>query len=362
MKQKVIRQYSENILESLFSRYKIPLLTAGFIFLIVIIYDLVMGYGPSIQTNTGWARSVHFAAITCRLILILFFMFVLFIHMFGSQLQSIVIRLLKNKLAVAGFFILTALMLLAVYADYIADYNTVVIKQDLSNTFASPSPQALLGTDEFGRDIFARIVHGTRISLVIGFISVSLSIVVGGFLGALAGYFGGWIDNIIMRIMDIFLAIPSILLAIAIVSALGSNLVNLVIALSISSIPVYARIVRASVLSVRGQEFIEAAHTIGASNLYIILKHIIPNVLSPIIVQATLGIAAAILSIAGLSFIGLGVQPPTPEWGSMLAGGRNFIRKAPWVTTYPGIAIMLSILSLNLLGDGLRDALDPRLK
>ncbi|WP_092319101.1 ABC transporter permease [Brevinema andersonii] len=282
--------------------------------------------------------------------------------MFGSQLQSIAIRLLKNKLAVAGFFILMALMLITVYADYIADYNTVVIKQDLSNTFASPSSKAILGTDEFGRDIFARIVHGTRISLVIGFIAVSLSIVIGGFLGALAGYFGGWIDNIIMRIMDIFLAIPSILLAIAIVSALGSNLVNLVIALSISSIPVYARIVRASVLSVRDQEFIEAAHTIGAGNLYIILKHVVPNVLSPIIVQGTLGIAAAILSIAGLSFIGLGVQPPTPEWGSMLAGGRNFIRKAPWVTTYPGIAIMLSILSLNLLGDGLRDALDPRLK
>lgn len=362
MKQKLIHQYSDNILELLFSRYKIPLLTIGFIFLIVIVSDLVLGYGASLQTNTEFARSIHFVAITCRLMFILFSIFVLFVHMFGSQLNSIVIRLLKNKLAVAGFFILMALMLMAVYADYIADYNTVVIRQDLSNTFASPSSQALLGTDEFGRDIFARIVHGTRISLVIGFISVSLSIVIGGFLGALAGYFGGWIDNIIMRIMDIFLAIPSILLAIAIVSALGSSLVNLVIALSISSIPVYARIVRASVLSVRGQEFVEAAHTIGAGNLYIILKHIIPNVLSPIIVQGTLGIAGAILSIAGLSFIGLGVQPPTPEWGSMLAGGRNFIRKAPWVTTYPGIAIMLSILSLNLLGDGLRDALDPRLK
>ncbi|MGL4393706.1 MAG: ABC transporter permease [Brevinema sp.] len=282
--------------------------------------------------------------------------------MFGSQLGSIITRLRKNKLAIAGFFILMLFVILAVFADYIADYEQVVIKQNLSNTFAKPGTSALLGTDDLGRDIFARIVHGTRISLTIGFISVTLSVIIGGLLGALAGYWGGRLDNIVMRIMDIFLAIPSILLSIAIVSALGPSFFNLVLALSVSTVPVYARIVRASVLSIRGQEFIEAAHAIGSKDFYIIIKHIIPNVFSPIIVQATLGVASAILSIAGLSFIGLGVEPPTPEWGSMLAGGRTLIRRAPWITTYPGIAIMLSILSLNLLGDGLRDALDPRLK
>ncbi|MGL4561888.1 MAG: ABC transporter permease [Brevinema sp.] len=282
--------------------------------------------------------------------------------MFGSQLNSIINRLKKNKLAVVGLFILIIFVILAVFADYIANYDHVVIKQNLSNTFAKPGTTNLLGTDDLGRDIFARIVHGTRISLTIGFISVSLSIMIGGMLGAIAGYSGGRFDNIVMRIMDIFLAIPSILLSIAIVSALGTSFINLVFALSISTIPIYARIVRASVLSIRGQEFIEAAHAIGAKKLYIIIKHVIPNVFSPIIVQGTLGVASAILSIAGLSFIGLGVEPPTPEWGSMLAGGRTLIRRAPWITTYPGIAIMLSILALNLLGDGLRDALDPRLK
>ena len=187
-------------------------------------------------------------------------------------------------------------------------------------------------------------------------------IVIGGILGAVAGYYGGKLDNTIMRIMDIFLAVPSILLAIAIVSALGPSIINLMLAISISSVPSYARIVRASVLSIRDQEFIEAAKAIGASNTRIIFRHIIPNSLAPVIVQATLGVASAILSTAGLSFIGLGIQPPAPEWGSMLSGGRQYLRYAWWVTTFPGVAIMITILSLNLLGDGLRDALDPRLK
>ncbi|MGL4367282.1 MAG: ABC transporter permease [Brevinemataceae bacterium] len=282
--------------------------------------------------------------------------------MFGSQLKSIVSQLKRNTMAVIGFIILICLALIAVYADFIANYEEVVIKQNLSQAFQGVSWAHWLGTDDLGRDIFARIVHGTRISLSIGFISVFISIMIGGFLGAVAGYFGGWLDNLVMRIMDVFLAIPSILLSIAVVSALGPSLPNLVIALSISTIPIYSRIVRASVLSIRSQEFIEAAHAIGANDIYIIIKHVIPNVLSPIIVQGTLGVASAILNIAGLSFIGLGIQPPDPEWGSMLAGGRNFMRNAPGVTTYPGVAIMLSILSLNLLGDGLRDALDPRLK
>lgn len=334
----------------------------------IVMIDMLQGYNEKafIPNEDGsfnqTIRIIHFTSITVRFLLSILSFSFLFSHMFGSQLNSMITRLKKNPMAVFGLIILLIFTIFAIYADFIANYELVVIKQNLSNTFSPPGETSLFGTDEFGRDIFARIVHGTRISLTVGFIAVSMSIIIGGFFGALAGYYGGWLDNIVMRIMDVFLAIPSILLSIAIVSALGPSFMNLIIAISISSLPVYARIVRASVLTIRGQEFIEAAHAIGANDIYIIIKHILPNVLSPIIVQGTLGVAGAILSIAGLSFIGLGVQPPIPEWGSMLAGGRSFIRKASWVTTYPGFAIMLSILSLNLLGDGLRDALDPKLK
>ncbi|WP_297597147.1 nickel transporter permease [uncultured Cetobacterium sp.] len=271
-------------------------------------------------------------------------------------------NLKKNKMAIFGLGILVVIILLAVFADQIANYDQVVIKQNLKFRLKPPSAQHWLGTDEFGRDIFARLIHGARVSLKVGVLAVGIAVVIGGFLGAIAGYYGGKLDNIIMRIMDIFLAVPSILLAIAIVSALGPNLVNLMVAISISSIPRYARIVRASVLSIRDQEFVEAAKAIGASDARIILRHIIPNSLAPVIVQGTLGVAGAILSTAGLSFIGLGIQPPAPEWGSMLSGGRQYLRYAWWVTTFPGVSIMITILSLNLLGDGLRDALDPRLK
>lgn len=279
-----------------------------------------------------------------------------------SQWVEVWRRLKRNKMAIVGLVILVALLLLAIFADVIADYDNVVIKQNLAHRLQGPSAAHWLGTDEFGRDIFARLVHGTRVSLKVGIVAVGISIVIGGILGAIAGYYGGKLDNIIMRIMDIFLAVPSILLAIAIVSALGPSIINLMLAISISSVPSYARIVRASVLSIRDQEFIEAAKAIGASNTRIIFRHIIPNSLAPVIVQATLGVASAILSTAGLSFIGLGIQPPAPEWGSMLSGGRQYLRYAWWVTTFPGVAIMITILSLNLLGDGLRDALDPRLK
>lgn len=279
-----------------------------------------------------------------------------------SQWLEVWRRLKRNKMAVLGLAILIILVLLAVFANVIANYDNVVIKQNLSQRLQAPSAAHWLGTDEFGRDIFARLVHGTRVSLQVGIIAVGISIVIGGILGAIAGYYGGKLDNIIMRVMDIFLAVPSILLAIAIVSALGPSILNLMLAISISSVPSYARIVRASVLSIRDQEFIEAAKAIGASNTRIIFRHIIPNSLAPVIVQATLGVASAILSTAGLSFIGLGIQPPAPEWGSMLSGGRQYLRYAWWVTTFPGVAIMITILSLNLLGDGLRDALDPRLK
>ena len=267
-----------------------------------------------------------------------------------SQWVEVWRRLKRNKMAVLGLIILIILVLLAVFADVIANYDNVVIKQNLAHRLQGPSAAHWLGTYEFGRDIFARLVHGTRVSLQVGIVAVGISIVIGGILGAVAGYYGGKLDNTIMRIMDIFLAVPSILLAIAIVSALGPSIINLMLAISISSVPSYARIVRASVLSIRDQEFIEAAKAIGASNTRIIFRHIIPNSLAPVIVQA------------GLSFIGLGIQPPAPEWGSMLSGGRQYLRYAWWVTTFPGVAIMITILSLNLLGDGLRDALDPRLK
>ncbi|RKD21625.1 peptide/nickel transport system permease protein [Caminicella sporogenes DSM 14501] len=279
-----------------------------------------------------------------------------------SQWAEVWRRLKKNKMAMLGLAILTVLVLLAIFADFIANYDEVVVKIDLANKLKGPSAEHWLGTDEFGRDIFARMVHGARVSLYVGIIAVGISIIIGGTLGAIAGYYGGKLDNVIMRAMDIFLAIPSILLAIAIVSALGPSLFNLMLAIGVSSVPSYARIVRASVLSIRDQEFIEAAKAIGASDARIILKHIIPNALAPVIVQGTLGVAGAILSTAGLSFIGLGIQPPAPEWGSMLAGGRQYLRYAWHVTTFPGLAIMITILALNLVGDGLRDALDPRLK
>ncbi|MEW8956149.1 ABC transporter permease [Clostridium sp.] len=279
-----------------------------------------------------------------------------------SQWAEVWRRLKRNKPAMIGLAILTILILLAVFADFIADYDTVVIKQNLPERLQGPSAEHILGTDEFGRDIFARLIHGARVSLRVGIIAVGIAIAIGGTLGAIAGYYGGVLDNVIMRIMDVFLAVPSILLSISIVSALGPDLINLMISIGISSVPSYARIVRASVLSIRDQEFVEAAKAIGANDTRIIMKHIIPNALAPVIVQATLGVAGAILSTAGLSFIGLGIQPPAPEWGAMLAGGRQYLRYAWHVTAFPGIAIMLTILSLNLLGDGLRDALDPRLK
>lgn len=277
-----------------------------------------------------------------------------------SQLLEVWKRLKKNKLALVGLAIIILLFLTAVFANVIAPYNYA--KQDLQSAFQFPSSKHIFGTDEFGRDIFSRIVYGSRISLEVGFIAVSISVIIGGVLGAIAGYYGGKVDNLIMRVMDVLLAIPQILLAISIVAALGPGLVNLMIAVGISSIPGYARIVRASVLSIKDQEFVEAARAVGSSDLRIIFKHIIPNVLAPIIVQATLGVAIAILTAAGLSFIGLGIQPPTPEWGSMLSGGRGYIRDYWYMTMFPGLAIVITIFALNVLGDGLRDALDPRLK
>lgn len=279
-----------------------------------------------------------------------------------SQVAEVWRRLKKNRMAMAGLFIIVLLILMCIFADVFFNYNDVVIKQDIANRMQPPSAQHWFGTDEFGRDILARIVHGARISLAVGVIAVSLSLVIGGTLGAIAGYYGGKLDNVIMRIMDIFLAVPSLLLSITIVAALGPSIVNLMLAIAISSCPSYARIVRSSVLTVKDQEFVEAARCIGSRDWQIILFQILPNCMAPIIVQATLKVAGAILSISSLSFLGLGVKPPRPEWGNMLAGGRAYLRDAWYITMFPGLAIMITILALNLFGDGLRDALDPKLK
>ena len=279
-----------------------------------------------------------------------------------SMAAEVWMRLCRNKMAMIGLAILLVLVFCAIFANQLADYETLVIKQDMSIRLQGPSAEHWLGTDEYGRDILARLIHGSRISLVVGLVSVSISLVVGGLCGALAGYYGGIIDNVIMRVMDVLLAVPSILLSIALVSAMGTSVTNMMLAISISNIPPFARIVRSAVLTIKNEEYIEAARAIGASDKRIILKHILPNCMAPIIVQATLSIAGSILAIASLSFIGLGISPPTPEWGSMVSTGRQYFRAAWWVCAFPGFAIMLTILSLNLLGDGLRDALDPKLK
>ena len=271
-------------------------------------------------------------------------------------------RLLKNKGAMFGLVFMVGLVLMAIFADFLYDYDTQVIAQNIQDRLIHPCMAHPFGTDEFGRDLLARIVHGSRMSLVVSFTSVAISLAVGGVLGAISGDFGGMIDDIIMRITDILLAIPMTLFAIVIVAALGPNTQNLALALAASSIPIFARLVRGSVITVRDVEYVEAARAIGANHFTIITKHILPNCMAPIIVQVTLRIATAIYNTAALSFLGMGVQAPAPEWGGLLAAGRSLIRDYSYLSVIPGLAIMLTVLALNLLGDGLRDALDPRLK
>ncbi len=278
----------------------------------------------------------------------------------NSQWRDVWHRLKKNRMAMFGLAVLILLVLLAIFADFIAPYG--VDEQNYSEMLQSPSLRHPMGTDNFGRDIMSRIIYGTRISLLIGFISLLISAVVGSILGACAGYFSGISDTIIMRGADILMAIPRTVLAIAIATTLGPGLVNAMIAVAIGTIPSFARVVRASTLTVKDQEYVEAARAIGASNTHIIAKYIFPNVLAPIIVQATLGVATAILLAASLSFLGIGIEPPTPEWGSMLSAARSYIRDYWYMVTFPGLAIMVTVLALNLFGDGLRDALDPKLK
>lgn len=277
----------------------------------------------------------------------------------GHRWRKLGKKLLKNKSAVVGGFFILLLLVMAAAPGLFATHHPTRF-QNVTNRFAPPSAEHWFGTDNLGRDIYSRVIYGTQVTLSVAFRSVFFGAIVGVSLGIIAGYYGKWLDTIIMRIMDVLLAFPGILLALAIVSTLGASLDNVVIAIAIFSVPTFARIVRGSTLVVRNLEYVEAIRALGARDIKIIVQHVLPNVLSPIIVQATLYIATAILIASGLSFLGLGAQPPSPEWGLMLSAGRDFIWNAVHVTLFPGLAIVLAVLAFNLLGDGLRDALDPR--
>ncbi len=270
-------------------------------------------------------------------------------------------QLSRNRAAIAGLVIITLFVLLAIFAPLIAPADP--LEQTISARMTAPFTDGyLLGTDDLGRDLLSRIIYGGRISLIIGVVSVGISLVLGLVLGLIAGYFGGWADKIIMRLIDIMLAFPYILLTIVIVAILGPSLMNAMVAIGISQMPRYARVIRASVMAEREQDYVLAERSLGTGNMELMFRTILPNSLSPTIVQATLGIGEAILSSAGLSFLGLGAQPPTPEWGLMIASSKQFITSAWWIVTLPGIAILVTVLGFNLLGDGLRDILDPRLR
>lgn len=270
------------------------------------------------------------------------------------------VRLKKNKVAFASLWILLFLIVVAVFAGLIAPYPYSM--QNPSNILQKPSLKHIFGTDQYGRDLFSRVVYGARISLSVGFIAVGVALLAGGFFGAIAGFYGGWLDNVIMRCMDILLSIPSVLLALAIVAAFGTSLPNLMLATGVSTIPGYARLVRATILTIKNQEYVEAARAVGTNDFEIITRQILPNCMAPILVQATFGVATAILTIAGLSFVGLGLQPPIPEWGSMLSDARAYIRGYSYMLVSPAVAIAITVFCLNSLGDGLRDALDPKLR
>jgi ABC-type dipeptide/oligopeptide/nickel transport system permease subunit len=281
-------------------------------------------------------------------------------------------RFLAHRSAQVGLVLLLMLVLTAIFADIIAPYGWDKVLNEKNTKRRDPPcihllgcpadrPQHLMGMDGNGRDLFSRVVYGSRLSLQIGITTITFAILIGGLLGAVSGFFGGWADNGIMRIMDVLMAFPSLLLAIAIVSVLGPGLINALVAIAIVSIPVYARVVRASVLSVKNLDYVVASRALGASEMHLLFTRILPNAMTPLIVQGSLGIAGAILSAAALSFLGLGAEIPKPEWGLMLGEERNSVFNAPHLVFFPGIAIMITVLSFNLIGDGLRDALDPRL-
>ncbi|WP_427052757.1 nickel transporter permease [Paenibacillus sp. TC-CSREp1] len=265
----------------------------------------------------------------------------------------------RNRLALAGLLIIVFFIILAFLAPYIAPYDYK--EQVLQDRLQAPSAEHWFGTDDLGRDVLSRVLHGARISLWVGFFSVIGSMIAGALLGLIAGFYGKWADMLISRLFDILLAFPAILLAIAIVAILGPSLQNALLAIAIVNIPTYGRLVRSRVLSLRQEEFITSARTLGAGNARILFRHILPNSLTPLIVQGTLGIGTAIIEAAALGFLGMGAQPPDPEWGKMLSDSRQFIQKAPWTLIFPGLSIMLTVLGFNLMGDGLRDTLDPKM-
>ena len=270
------------------------------------------------------------------------------------------LRLKRNRLAVVGMIVLGLLVLIAIFAKWLAPYDYAA--QNYDAILLKPCAGHPFGTDDLGRDIFSRVIYGTQISFPIGFLCVAVAYTFGGILGAIAAYFGGKTDMIIMRVMDVFQSIPPMLMAIAVAASLGTGVVNLVLAISISTLPARSRIVRSAILSVKNSDYVESARAIGASSTRQLLKYMLPNALGPILTNMTFSIATAILTVSSLSYLGLGIAPPTPEWGAMLSAGRSLIRLAPHVLIFPGVAIMITVLALNLFGDGLRDALDPRLK
>lgn len=278
-----------------------------------------------------------------------------------SQLGMIAFRFSKNKLAMFGLAVIVLLIILCITAPLYINYEDVY-KQSMANRFITPGTDHIFGTDQFGRDLFARIIYGGRISLLAGLVVVAFALVLGVTLGGIAGYFGGKVDNVIMRICDIFMAVPRMLLSMAVVAALGQGTFKMLIALSIAAFPGYARTVRASIMTLRNQEYVEAAKCCGTSPARIIFKHVVPNGLGPVIVSATLGLGGTILAIASLGFLGIGVASPTPEWGTILSENRTNIRYYPYLGLIPGMFIAISVMCLNFVGDGLRDALDPRTK
>lgn len=268
--------------------------------------------------------------------------------------------LIKNRNVLIGLSIVTFLVLVAVFAPFVAPHDPT--KANLKVRLQPPSEEYPFGTDHMGRCILSRVIYGSRVSLLVGVSVISASLFIGLIFGAVSGYFGGLVDEVIMRFVDGFLAIPSMFLALALAGAMGPGLINMMIALVVVEWTSYARVVRGSILSIKDQDFVVAAKGLGAGHFYILMTHVLPNIISPVIVIATLGIGYAILAAAGLSFLGFGVQPPTPEWGSMLDAGRLFLRKAPHIMIFPGLAITITVLAFNFLGDGPRDEMDPRLK
>ncbi|MDR1510492.1 MAG: ABC transporter permease [Synergistaceae bacterium] len=278
-----------------------------------------------------------------------------------SRLREVWRRMKKNRTSMIGLAVFSIILASAILADFIVPMSAA-LDQNMSERYLSPSKLHLFGTDLYGRDIFARIVHGARNSLLLGMSAVAVGITIGGVLGSAAGYFGGAVDAAISRVLDTIMCVPFMLLALAIVASLGTGIVNVLIALMLAMVPYYTRVIRSSILNIVGMDFIEAAKACGVSSGRIIWRHVIPNAIGPVIVQATMSVGTMIISAAAMSFLGMGIQPPSPEWGSMLSEGKDYMLKYPHMVIFPGLAITLTALSVNLMGDGLRDALDPRLK